>query len=437
MTSLDILDASFAKAFKPYPIGRLGAVQGGLLRIDGVHTVARIGDAVEFPNYGSNAPRAEILKLDPQAVWALPDRPVDGLALGGEAILRSQPSLCPSDSWIGRVVDPFGAPLDGRPLMAGKCAVDLIAQPLPAARRSPLGDRLETGLAVMNTLLPIVDGQRIGLFSGSGVGKSSLLAHLTQKMQADVVVLALVGERGREVGEFVNKTLGREGMARAVVVAATSDQSPLMRRRCAWSAMAIAEHFRDQGKSVLFLMDSVTRFADAHREVAFASGEGSGLRGYPPSTMPLIAGMCERAGPGLSGSGSITAVFSVLVAGSDMDEPVADMLRGVLDGHVILSREIAERGRYPAIDVSRSVSRCLPDAASPEENRILSETRKLLGAYERSETMVRAGLYVAGSDPILDRAVKIWPDLDDFFTRQAEVGMKDSFDRLSLILRRG
>jgi flagellum-specific ATP synthase len=224
-------------------------------------------------------------------------------------------------------------------------------------------------------------------------------------------------------------------MKRAVVVAATSDQSPLVRRRCVFSAMAIAEHFRDQGLHVLFLADSITRFAEAHREVALASGEQGNLRGYPPSTSHQIMGLAERAGPGLEGAGDITAVFSVLVAGSDMDEPIADILRGSLDGHVVLDRRIAERGRYPAIDVLRSVSRSLPWAATEAENAMIADARKLLGAHDRAALMIQAGLYVAGSDPLVDRAIRVVPALDTFLTEDAPGGVQASFRRLAECLR--
>jgi len=225
-------------------------------------------------------------------------------------------------------------------------------------------------------------------------------------------------------------------MARAVVVAATSDRSPLVRRRCAWAAMAVAEYFRDQGQHVLFLADSITRFAEAHREVAVAAGELPSLRGYPPSTAHTIMSLCERAGPGSAYSGTITAILSVLVAGSDMEEPVADILRGVLDGHVVLDRKIAERGRYPAIDLLRSVSRSLPHAASEDENRTIAEARQLLGAYARSEMMIRAGLYTQGSDPLLDQAIRLWPDLDAYLAEPEAQNTANSFNRLRLILRR-
>ena len=262
------------------------------------------------------------------------------------------------------------------------------------------------------------------------------MGHIAAQMQADVAVIALVGERGRELREFTDKVLGPEGMKRAVVVAATSDRSALVRRRCAWTAMAVAEHFRDQGKHVLFLADSITRFAEAHREVAVASGELPALRGYPPSTAYQIMQLCERAGPGAGDSGTITGVLSVLVAGSDMEEPVADILRGVLDGHIVMDRQIAERGRYPAIDLLRSVSRSLPEAASDEENRLIAEARHLLSAYARSEMMIQAGLYVQGSDPVLDQAIRAWPDLDAFLAETEENGISNSFNRLQLILRR-
>jgi flagellum-specific ATP synthase len=298
-----------------------------------------------------------------------------------------------------------------------------------------LGERLSTGVAVFDTLLPLVRGQRIGLFAGSGVGKSSLLAKFARGVAADIVVIALVGERGRELREFTERVLGPAGMARSVVVAATSDQPALTRRRCAYTAMAVAEHFRDQGLHVLFLADSITRFAEAHREVALAAGESSALRGFPPSLNQAIMGLAERSGPGPKDAGDITAVFSVLVAGSDMEEPVADILRGVLDGHVVMDRKIAERGRYPAIDLLRSVSRSLPHAASQEENALIAEARRLLGAWDRAEMMVQAGLYTKGSDATIDAAIKIWPALDAFLAEDAPSdGVSGSFRRLATVL---
>ncbi len=433
---LNCLSAEIVGLSAVHTIGRVSAVAGATLEIAGLSGAARIGDRMRVLRKDGTALWGEVLSLALDHALMLPDESPVGVSLGDRASLRGAGEIAPSDQWIGRIVDPFGLPLDGRPLLRGARARPLRADPPPPAQRRALGDRLETGSAVFNTFLPVVRGQRIGLFAGSGVGKSSLLASLARNMQADVVVVALIGERGRELRDFVENVLGPEGMARSVVVAATSDRSPLVRRRCAWTAMTVAEHFRDQGLDVLLLADSITRFAEAHREVATAAGEMPSLRGYPASTAHMIMSLCERAGPGVDGQGNITGIFSVLVAGSDMDEPIADILRGVLDGHVVMDRDIAERGRYPAINLLRSVSRSLPRAATDEENALLVRARALLGAYDRSETMIRAGLYAHGSDPELDMAIRAWPDLDRFLG-EAEAGLaQNSFDRLALILRR-
>ncbi|WP_417205854.1 FliI/YscN family ATPase [Antarctobacter sp.] len=416
-------------------VGRVQSVDGTIIWVRGLAEHACIGDRLRLM-HGSNVLGGEVLRIRDDLVAMLPDEVPDGVSKGDRVAVLGPPTLAPCDSWIGRVVDAYGRPLDGAPIGPGKHRRPFRASPPPAAARRRLGARLDTGLAVFDTLLPIVQGQRVGLFAGSGVGKSRLLAQLAQGMEADVVVLALVGERGREVLEFVTSVLGPEGMARSVVVAATSDRSPLERRRCPLAAMTIAEHFRDQGKHVLYLADSITRFAEAHREVAIASGELPALRGHPPSVAHQIMRLAERAGPGLQGTGDITAIFSVLVAGSDMDEPVADILRGVLDGHVVLDRQIAERGRFPAIDLLRSVSRSLPEAANDHENDLIQKVRSLLGAYARSETMVRAGLYREGEDPLLDQVMKVWPDLDGFLAERSLNGAAGAFQKLELILRR-
>ncbi len=399
--------------------GQVIAIQAGLIQASGFNANASLGDRVVFSmDYGKDL-SGEIVALHSDQAAILPEGPMEGLSIGTRVELVFAPWLAPSDSWIGRIIDPLGRPLDGRPLVAGGEERGFRPPPPPAALRNRLGGRLDTGFAVFDTLLPLVRGQRLGLFAGSGVGKSTLLSMLAKGVSADVVVIALVGERGRELREFVEETLGEEGMARSVVVAATSDQSPLMRRRCAWAAMTVAEHFRDQGRQVLFLADSITRFAEAHREIALAAGENPSYRGFPPSTSHLIMSLAERSGPGPEGAGDITAIFSVLVAGSDMEEPVADILRGVLDGHVVLDRAIAERGRFPAVDVLRSVSRSLPQAASEAENALIARVRGLLGTYAESELMIRAGLYAQGTDPRLDEAVRLYPALDRFFTRQS------------------
>ncbi len=410
--------------------GQVSAIQAGLIWAEGLGLHASLGDRVVFSMRSGTPLAGEVVALQAERVAILPEGPMDGLSIGMRVELIFAPSLAPANSWIGRIIDPFGQPLDGRPLLAGGEERGFRPAPPPAASRNRLGARLDTGLAVFDTLLPLVRGQRMGLFAGSGVGKSTLLSALARGVSADVVVIGLIGERGRELREFVEEVLGPEGMARSVVVAATSDQSPLARRRCAWAAMTVAEHFRDQGKHVLFLADSITRFAEAHREIALAAGESPSYRGFPPSTSQMIMSLAERSGPGPVGSGDITAIFSVLVAGSDMEEPVADILRGVLDGHVVLDRAIAERGRFPAVDVLRSVSRSLPQAASTRENALIARARSLLGTYAESELMIRAGLYAPGSDARLDEAVRIFPQLDTFFTRKSP-DAKQSFSQLS------
>ena len=417
-------------------VGRVSGVSGGLVTVQGLGALARIGDRLRLLPRGAPPIEGEVLRISPDDLTMLPEQTVAGVSLGDRVVLAGDAHIAPCDAWVGRVIDAMGRPLDGRPLPRGMAARPLLCPPPPAAERRGLGARLSTGMRAFNTLLPIVQGQRLGLFAGSGVGKTRLLGHLAQNMQADIVVIALIGERGRELGEFVQRVLGPDGMARAVVVAATSDQSPLLRRRCAWTAMCVAEHFRDQGRNVLLLADSITRFAEAHREIAVAAGEPAALRGYPASMAHTIMALAERAGPGTQDMGDITALFTVLVAGSDMEEPVADILRGVLDGHVFLDRKIAERGRFPAIDLPRSVSRSLPEAASDTENATIAEARRLLGAYDENEMMIRAGLYATGSDPLLDCAIAAWPELDAFLAESETQDVAQSFARLNLILRR-
>lgn len=427
----DALMAEIDSVEVAIPIGRVAEVARGTVRVTGLESRARQGDRVRI----DNTLGGEVLQLGRDGMTVLTDGAPDGLAIGAKVALLGQGGIAPDKSWIGRIIDPFGRPLDGRALFRGPQMLDLRAQAPAAAMRRRLGSRISTGVAVFDTLLPLVRGQRIGLFAGSGVGKSSLLAKFARGIDADVVVIALIGERGRELREFTERVLGPAGMARSVVVTATSDQSALARRRCAWTAMAVAEYFRDQGLHVLFLADSITRFAEAHREVALAAGESAALRGFPPSLSQAIMSLAERAGPGPEGAGDITAVFSVLVAGSDMEEPVADILRGVLDGHVVMDRKIAERGRFPAIDLLRSVSRSLPEAASPEENGLIAEARRLLGAWDRTEMMIQAGLYMKGSDPMVDAAIRVWPALDAFLAEDAPSdGISGSFARLAAAL---
>lgn len=417
------------------PVGRITRASHGMLELAGLADCAALGDQVVIETAVGALP-AEIVDLSRNGVLALVDGDGEGVRLGDPALLDGPPELSVDDTWLGRIVDPHGAPLDGRPLLRGHHPRRIRAHAPAAGRRRPLGARLSTGLSVFDTILPIVRGQRIGLFSGSGVGKSTLVARLAAGMEADVVVVALVGERGREVREFAEALLTGSDRP-AVVVAATSDRPPLTRRRALWSAMTVAEHFRDRGKHVLLLADSVTRFAEAHREVALTAGETPALRGFPPSVLHLVTALAERAGPGPDdGTGDITALFTVLVAGSDMEEPVADIMRGVLDGHVVLDRGIAERGRFPAVDPLRSVSRSLPGCATEEENGLIATARRLLGAHDRSAIMVQAGLYVPGSDAETDTALAVYPALDRFLAEPSPDGPDGAFERLARCLAR-
>ncbi len=431
---LDVLQAEIEAAELVRWVGRVIEIGRGTITVSGLSQVSALGDLVQInPTKGKNI-RGEILQLGADSVTILPDGGLEGLQIDDRVTLLGADSIAPHDSWIGRVIDPYGNAMEGHPILRGTHHRPLRAEPFNPTERRGLGKRLQTGLAVFNTFLPIVRGQRIGLFAGSGVGKSTLLGKLAIGLQADLVVVAMIGERGREVREFVERILGPKGMERAIIVAATSDQSALTRRRCAWTAMSVAEHFRDTGMHVLFIADSITRFAQAHREVALAVGETNSMSGYPPSTAHLITALCERAGPGAATSSDITAIFSVLVAGSDMEEPIADILRGVLDGHVVLDRQIAERGRFPAIDILRSVSRSLPFAASDDENNTLTAARALLGTYDRNEMMIQAGLYTLGTDPNVDAAITAWPKLDSFIAQSEHGTVMNSFDRLSSCL---
>ena len=426
------------KTAGPRYYGVVTATDGLSLKIAGLAGHASLGDTVMVATGSGRDVRAKIVAMDGAIATGFAYGSLTGSAVGNVATLvRGGGDALPCDAWIGRIIDPFGAPMDDGTLRLGELAMPL-EHPAPnAAKRKKLGARLSTGLCVMDTLLPICRGQRIGLFAGSGVGKSSLLGDIACGVECDVAVIAMIGERGREVRAFIEDTLGEKGREKSVVIASTADQSPLAKKRGAHLAMATAEYFRDQGKQVLLLFDSLTRYAEAHREIALSAGEAPSLHAFPPSTFRTIASLVERSGPGEEGQGDITAIFSVLVAGSDHNEPVADMIRGILDGHIVLERKISERGRFPAIDVSRSVSRSLPRAASEDENGLLREARAILRAYEDSETIVRAGLYAHGADAQIDRALEIWPKLDQFIGDKTENGVADSFKRLQTLMRGG
>ena len=425
--------------FPPLPTlstryGTLSSATGQIATVQGLDGRAAIGSRVRIKRQGDNIEGEVIRDTKAEQTIALYGSG-HGLSSGMRVECINQPPLRPGPSWLGHILDHEGKDASGLLRPSGSENIVLDQKPPSPGHRRSLGPRLRTGMAAIDTFLPLCRGQRIGLFAGSGVGKTSLLGKLAAQSNADVNVIALIGERGREVRSFVENTLGVEALKKTVVFAATSDQPPAIKLRAARLAMATAESFRDAGQHVLFLFDSLTRFAQAHREVALAAGEVPALHAYPPSTFPALAQLCERAGPGhINGTGDITAVLSVLVQGSDMEEPIADTVRGILDGHVILDRAIAESGRYPAIDVGRSVSRALPEVATQEENKILSKSRRLIRRFEDGQLMVQSGLYKAGSDPLLDKAVEAWPKFEAFLQKDDYLDIPSSFTDLEACL---
>ncbi len=405
--------------------GRVAAISGLSVDVAGMGTLLSVGARLTLAARDGREVPAEIVGFRGATAQAMAYAPLDGIgpgstaraawtpggALGGPG---SQAGLAPCDAWLGRVIDPLGNPLDGRGALAQGVRRPVRASPPDAATRARLGERLDLGVAALNLFTTCRTGQRLGLFAGSGVGKSTLLSMLARHTACDVAVLALVGERGREVREFLEDDLGPEGLARSVVVTATSDTPPLMRREAAYAAMTVAEHFRDQGKSVLLLMDSVTRFCFALREIGLSAGEPPATRGYPPSVFAELPRLLERAGPGPDGGriGHITALFTVLVEGDDHNEPVADAVRGILDGHVVLDRRIGEAGRYPAVDVLRSLSRTVPGCLQPSERLLAARARAILSTYAEMADLVRLGAYKPGADPAVDEAVLLAPRIE-------------------------
>jgi len=415
--------------------GRVTDISPGMIELSGISKLAGIGNEVRIEKSGDPIV-GEILSVSANRVMAMLFSGTASVRVGDRVYVESEGVAQVTDNWLGKVVDYRGVVMGERAAKEDPYAPcrPLHGRVIPANKRRPLGERLKTGLMITDTALPLCRGQRMGLFAGSGVGKSTLLATLANEVEADRIVVALIGERSREVGEFANKKLSPDVLDKTVIVAATASDPPGAKKRAAYCAMAAAEHFRDEGHHVLLIFDSITRFAEAHREVALAAGETPALHAYPPSTVRAISELAERAGPGTESMGDITAIYSVLVAGSDFEEPVSDMIRGIIDGHMVLTRQIAERGRYPAIDVLKSVSRSLPAAASPQENALLAEYRKLVAAYEEALPMIRANLYEMGTDPIIDRAITLYSELDAFVTHKNSDGPEQAYEFLGKIM---
>ncbi|MDX1549921.1 MAG: FliI/YscN family ATPase, partial [Lysobacter spongiicola] len=399
----------------------LGLAREGVLRravgltLEASGCSAPLGSHVRVETAGGHWVDAEVVGFSGERTFLMPTADLAGLLPNARVVsTRSRGEVAVGEGLLGRVIDSDGVPLDGRGPLRPESWVGLGAVPINPLMRAPITQSLDVGVRAINSLLPIGRGQRIGLFAGSGVGKSTLLGMMTRFTAADVIVVGLVGERGREVRDFVESTLGEEGMRRAVVVAAPADRPPLARLHGALRATAIAEWYRDQGLHVLLLMDSLTRFAHAQREIGLSVGEPPTTRGYPPSVFAKLPQLVERAGNGADGRGSITAFYTVLTEGDDQQEPIADAARAILDGHIVLTRRIADAGQYPAIDVEVSVSRVMQEITDPAWRARIRKLKRLMAAYNTQRDLIAIGAYQRGSDPSVDEALARWPAIQAF-----------------------
>jgi len=401
--------------------GRVAGVLGLLVEVAGLERALSIGGRCNIVARGERRVACEVIGFRQDRALLLPFGKLEGIGLGCKAELSDLDAVIrPTEAWLGRVVNALGEPLDGKgPLPTGPRAYPLRASPPPAHGRQRVGGKIDLGVRALNSFLTCCQGQRMGIFAGSGVGKSVLLSMLARYTASDVNVIGLIGERGREVQEWLEDDLGAEGLARSVVVVATSDEPPLMRRQAGHLTIALSEYFRDLGRNVLCLMDSVTRFAMAMREIGLAAGEPPTSKGYTPSVFAELPQLLERAGPS-EGAGSITGLFTVLVEGDDHNEPISDAVRGILDGHIVLERAIAERNRFPAINILRSISRTMPNCNSPEETAFVTRARGLLSTYENMAELIRIGAYKAGSDAAVDEAIHYYPQIEAFLAQDKD-----------------
>ena len=429
------------EAIKPLRVfGEVKGVVGPLLHVLGLQDLLSVGSLCEVYPDGRPSFLAEVIGFQGDISLVMPFASQEGVRPKTRVDFYSRDMrLSPHPSWLGRVLNGYGEAIDGKtPLLQGSVSYATRSAPPPAHQRTAVKERLDLGIKAINSFLTCCKGQRLGIFAGSGVGKSVLLAQISKFTEADVIVIGLIGERGREVREFIEENLGEEGMKRAVLVVATSDESAPMRRQAAYVTLTIAEAFRDQGKNVLCLMDSVTRFAMALREMGLAAGDPPASKGYTPGVFAELPRLLERSGPGLQGQGqgSITGLFTVLVEGDDHNEPVSDAVRGIVDGHIVLDRHIADRGRFPAINILRSISRMVPKCHTEVEQKIVTKARSLLSAYEDMADMIRLGAYKKGSDPLTDEALQHHEALTAFLSQKPseQVTLKDSFLALAQLL---
>ncbi|OWQ93145.1 flagellum-specific ATP synthase FliI [Roseateles aquatilis] len=424
------------------PTGRLVGASGLLLEASGC--TLRTGQRCLIETRGDGAGgtaadgwlAAQVVGFRDQVAYLMPFKKPDGLAAGARVLpAPDRASLMIGPQWMGRIVNGLGEPIDGLGRLGGDQPLQMVPPRVNPLRKKPVDEPLDVGVRAINGLLTLGRGQRVGLMAGSGVGKSVLLGLITRNTVADVVVVGLIGERGREVREFIDLSLGAEGLARAVVVVAPADESPLMRLRATELCHGIAAHYRDQGRHVLLLVDSLTRYAMAKREVALALGEPPATRGYPPSVFSLLPELVESAGNG-EGEGTMSAIYTVLAEGDDQQDPVVDTARAILDGHIVLSRALAERGHYPAIDIAQSISRCMALVTDRPQQQAARELKQLMARFEQVRELMPLGAYVPGADPATDRAVALWPRIEDFLhqgTHEA-APLAQTLDRLKEVL---
>ncbi len=412
-------------------IGKVERIAG--LTIESAGPAVKYGELCKIKLESGDYLFAEVVGLNKNRLVLMPIGDMRGVTVGALVLDAGSAMTVPvGDALLGRVISGTGRPLDGKGELYTKTRYPVDSRPANPLQRTLITEPLSVGIRAIDGLLTVGRGQRIGIFSGSGVGKSTLLAMMARYTDADVNVIALIGERGREVRDFVDKELGADGLKRSVVVVATSDQPPMVRIRGAFTAHSVAEYFRDQGLSVNLLMDSVTRFALAQREVGLATGEPSATRGFPPSVFSLLPRLLERAGT-REGGGSITGFYTVLVEADDMNEPIADTVRGILDGHIVLDRELAHRNHYPAIDVLGSISRCMKDVVDREHRDAANRFRELLAAYRNSEDLITLGAYKRGSDTMVDRAIDMREAMNSFLKQ--DIYEKDTFDAIAKRLK--
>ena len=417
--------------------GRVVGVRGLMVEVAGPIHVMSVGSKVSIETGQGRTIPGEVVGFAGNNALLMPFGALEGVRRGCRAIVSAAAAAVrPSDGWLGRVVNAMGEPIDGKgPLPAGPSPYAYRNAPPPAHARKRVGEPLDLGVRALNTFLTCCRGQRMGIFAGSGVGKSVLLSMLARNVEADVSVIGLVGERGREVQEFLQEDLGEEGLKRSVVVVATSDEPALMRRQAAYLTLAIAEYFRDEGRDVLALMDSVTRFAMAQREIGLSAGEPPTAKGYTPTVFSELPRLLERAGPGPD-AGTITGLFTVLVDGDDHNEPIADAVRGILDGHVVMQRAIAERGRYPAINILKSVSRTMPRSADPEFLPVITRAKQIMATYADMEELIRLGAYRPGSSAEVDEAIRLHGPLEAFLGQRKDeaTSLSEGYQQLASIL---